>query len=123
RPRACTSLILSRQFGISSLPSRILASSCASLRRACQEDLAKSGISGRRSRASLPVPSAPWHLMQYWRNSSRATGVPDDVGADCRGGGPCRDLEESACARIGVGAESCCAPRLTREKRTARLLR
>src|SRR5262249_54846629 len=43
----------------------------------------------------------------------------------CRGrlprGGRCRDLEDSACAWIGVGATSCRAPMLMRKKSAASL--
>ena len=47
------------------------------------------GVVRMLSRAGLPVPSAPWHLIQCCRKSSRAAGVSDAAAADCRGGGRC----------------------------------
>src|SRR5436190_727075 len=64
------------------LPSRIAACNCASLRFSCQVWLVKSGISGKRSRAWLPVPSAPWHFTQCFWKSSVTAEVSAALGAD-----------------------------------------
>ena len=65
-------LIFPSNEGISRpLPSRMLVRSCASLRRPCQAEAVKLGISGCPPRAGLPVPSAPWHFAQRCWNNSR----------------------------------------------------
>src|SRR4029077_18406743 len=105
--------IFLRQLGMSgSLPSRILASNCASLRFLCHEELVKLGICCISLRAGLPVPSAPWHFTQYWRKSAPAAETPAPAGAAGPGGGPAGDFDESPCASTASGPGVACPTRI-----------
>src|SRR5436309_1367040 len=95
----------------------MLATNCASLLFFCQETSVKSGILGRRPRASLPVPSFPWIFA---RGSPKGAGTCVSVafGAGGWGGEVFWTLEESACAWTSGGQEIWLPPKLIKSTTT-----